>query len=401
MSLNTVPAAERVHIAFFGCRNAGKSSLVNAITNQNLSIVSAIKGTTTDPVQKSMELLPLGPVVIIDTPGLDDEGELGSLRIAKTWEVLNRTDLAVLVLEAGKERAVQEAELLDLLKKRKIPFLLVYTKLDLHPDFKLDWEPESDRALAVSGLTGQGIEELKNRLASLLAARINSRQLVGDLIQSGDLVILVVPIDKAAPQGRLILPQQQTIRDILENGAQALVTRESEYAQLLARLPITPALVITDSQVFKQVEAETPANWPLTSFSILFARYKGNLEQTVAGVQYLPQLQDGDRVLIAEGCTHHRQCNDIGSVKLPAWIQKATGKKLEFAFTSGREFPTDPRSYQLVVHCGGCMLNEQEMKNRQRICREKGVPITNYGILIAHLNGILERATQVFFQNKG
>ncbi len=395
MGLNAAPAAERVHIAFWGCRNVGKSSLVNAVTNQNLSIVSEIKGTTTDPVQKSMELLPLGPVVIIDTPGLDDEGTLGNLRVARALEVLNRTDLAVVVLEAGKERSAEDVRVLALLQERKIPWVLVYNKADLCPEFK----PQDQEALLVSSLTGQGIEELKNHLSTMAASRINSRQLVGDLIQKDDLVVLVVPLDKAAPQGRLILPQQQTIRDILENGAQALVTRESEYAQLLARLPLTPALVITDSQVFKQVEAETPANWPLTSFSILFARYKGNLEQTVAGVQYLPQLQDGDRVLIAEGCTHHRQCNDIGSVKLPNWIQKATGKKLEFAFTSGREFPDDPTACKLVVHCGGCMLNEQEMKNRQRICREKGVPITNYGILIAHLNGILERATKPLGQN--
>ena len=392
MSLNATPSGERVHIAFFGRRNAGKSSLVNAFTGQDLAIVSAVKGTTTDPVSKAMELLPLGPVQIIDTPGLDDEGELGTLRVQRTKLVLRKTDLAILVADATAPLGETEQALLDLCRARNIPWILVRSKADL-----LEAIPEAGAdTIYVSAKTGYHIHELKELAARLALGTENRRPLVSDLLQPGDTTVLVVPIDKAAPKGRLILPQQQVIRDALEAGAAALVCRETELAAALQGLNVPPKLVVTDSQVFGKVAQIVPESVPLTSFSILMARYKGDLALTVAGAAAIRNLKDGDRVLIAEGCTHHRQCEDIGTVKIPRWLAESTGRTLQYDFCSGVEFPEDLTPYALVVHCGGCTLNPKEMAARQRLAVDQAVPITNYGVLIAAVHGILPRTLQPF-----
>ncbi len=392
MSLNATPSGERVHIAFFGRRNAGKSSLVNAFTGQSLAIVSDVKGTTTDPVSKAMELLPLGPVQIIDTPGIDDVGELGALRVEKTKQVLRKTDLAIVVLDATAPMDQADQALLALIKARELPHILAFNKADL-----LETVPESqENTIYVSAKTGYHIHELKELAASLAQAAAQERPLVRDLLDPGDTAVLVVPIDKSAPKGRLILPQQQVIRDVLEAGASALVCRDTELSQTLAALAAPPKIVITDSQVFGKVDKLVPPAVPLTSFSILMARYKGDLPLTVAGVAALKTLREGEKVLIAEGCTHHRQCEDIGTVKIPKWLEGYTGKKFQYAFTSGGEFPEDLSSYALVIHCGGCTLNPKEMAARQRLAKEQQVPITNYGVLIAALHGILPRALAPF-----
>lgn len=390
-SLNNTPVGERLHIAFFGKRNAGKSSLLNAFTDQNLAIVSDVKGTTTDPVYKNMELLPLGPVVVIDTPGIDDVGELGALRVEKAINVLNKTDLAIIVCEAGRELDKQEQNIVESAKQRQIPYIVVYNKSDLLSDL-----PQAEQnEIYVSAKTKYGINDLKNKCASLVKDVQNNKRVVADLLEPCDIVVLVVPIDKSAPKGRLILPQQQTIRDIIDSGASAIVCRDSELEQTLKKLAVKPKLVITDSQVFGKVNKIVPADIPLTSFSILMARYKGDLPLVVSGAKAVDSLKQGDKVLISEGCTHHRQCEDIGTVKLPNWIKQRAGQ-VEFCFTSGTEFPSDLSGYKLVVHCGGCMLNEKEMKYRLRCCQSAGVPVTNYGTLIAYLNGILERSVQMF-----
>lgn len=387
-TLNQTPSAGRLHISFFGCRNAGKSSVVNAVTGQELSIVSDIKGTTTDPVTKSMELLPLGPVVIIDTPGIDDVGELGELRVKRTKRILNKTDIAVLVVDATAGPTTADQELITLFREKELPYLIVYNKSDLISPIPDAGEHE----IWVSALKKTNIQELKERLGHLIQTDIMTKKLVGHLLKPLDTVILVCPIDESAPKGRLILPQQQAIRDVLEAGAIAVVVREHELAAALDQLGNKAAMVITDSQAFSMVGKITPDSIPLTSFSILMANYKGFLKTAVAGVSALKNLQDGDTVLIAEGCTHHRQCNDIGTVKLPKWIQAYTGKSFQFDFSSGNSFPENLSPYQLVVHCGGCMLNQQEMKSRAARADAQGVPYTNYGVLIAFLNGILERS---------
>ena len=399
MGLNQTPSSERIHIGIFGKRNAGKSSIINAITNQKLAIVSEIRGTTTDPVYKSMELLPLGPVVLIDTPGLDDEGALGEQRIQKALEVLRKTDLALLIVDGSLGMSQEDHALEEELKKRGISYLLVYNKKDLCGEEFQDGTKEAGRgqeekAVWVSAESGEGIRELKERLAYLVPQTDGEKRLVADLLEPLDTVVLVVPIDKAAPKGRLILPQQQAIRDILEAGAISVVVRESELKETLARLGQKPRLVITDSQVFEKVAKETPEDVELTSFSILFARYKGNLTQALEGAKMLEKLRDGDQVLISEGCTHHRQCGDIGTEKLPRWIAEYTGKKLEYTFSSGTEFPQELQKYQLVVHCGGCMLNEKEMQYRLTEAKRQKTPMTNYGILIAYMKGILKRSVQ-------
>lgn len=392
MNLNSVVSAERIHIGFFGLRNAGKSSLVNAVTAQKLSLVSDVKGTTTDPVKKAMELLPLGPVVIIDTPGLDDEGELGTQRVERAKQVLATTDIAVLVVDAQKGMSELDEELKELFEKRKLPYVIAMNKADL-----LGSVPESsDNIIYVSAEKGSGISELKDKIAALAPKDKGEKKILSDIVKQGDRVILVTPIDSSAPKGRLILPQQQTIRELLEIGAITLIVQVSELKSAIDSLKDKPDLVITDSQAFAEVAAILPGDISLTSFSILFARYKGELSRAVEGAGKLSNLHDGDKVLISEGCTHHRQCKDIGSVLLPSWIEKYSGKKLQFSFTSGGEFPTNPEEYALVVHCGGCMLTENEMKNRIERCSEKGVPITNYGIAIAKMKGILERSLEVF-----
>ena len=388
MGMNATPSAERVHIGIFGKRNAGKSSLINALTGQDLAIVSDIAGTTTDPVSKAMELLPVGPVVMIDTPGLDDEGELGAQRIRKAMQVMNKCDLAVVVIDASEGQTDAHTELLSRLTAKNIPHVIAMNKCDL-----LDTVPaDTDAVRYVSAADGTGIHALKERIARLVPSGDNGRRIIADLLQPNDFVVLVVPIDSAAPKGRLILPQQQTIRDILEAGATAIVCRETELAATLKKLGQPPRMVVTDSQAFKSVSADTPEDVPLTSFSILFARYKGRLDSAVHGVAALDRLQDGDTVLISEGCTHHRQCDDIGTVKLPRWIQEHTGKTINFAYTSGGAFPDDLTPYKLIVHCGGCMLNEREMKYRIARAEDDGIPMTNYGILISYVNGILQRA---------
>ena len=391
MSLNQTPSGERVHIGFFGRRNAGKSSVVNAVTGQDLAVVSDVKGTTTDPVRKAMELLPMGPVMITDTPGYDDEGALGALRVRRTRQELNRTDIAVLVTDATQALTEEDRELLTLFREKGLPHLLVRNKSDLLPAV-----PEAAPGeIYVSALTGAGIHELKERLARLQKTG-PQRHIIADKLSPGALAVLVVPIDKAAPKGRLILPQQQTIRDILDAGASALVVRDSELAQTLASLGRTPDIVITDSQVFGAVSKIVPREVPLTSFSILMARYKGLLEAAVRGTDAAERLRDGDRILIAEGCTHHRQCGDIGTEKLPAWLRRYTGKVLQFTTCSGAEFPEDLSPYALVVHCGGCMLGEREVLYRMKCAADQGVPITNYGTLIARMNGILSRSLEIF-----
>ena len=390
--MNQTPAGERVHIAFFGRRNAGKSSLVNAFTGQEMAIVSDVKGTTTDPVSKAMELLPLGPVQIIDTPGIDDEGALGELRVRRTRQVLNKTDLAILVVDASIGMTAVEEELVVLLKQKNVPWILAWNKSDL-----LEKIPAGEgNTIWVSALTGNNIHELKELAAKTALKEEAKRPLVSDLLEPGEVAVLVVPIDKAAPKGRLILPQQQTIRDILEAGASALVCRDSELPQTLDRLAQPPKIVITDSQVFGKVSKMVPPEVPLTSFSILMARYKGDLPLAVAGAAAVDSLKDGDKVLIAEGCTHHRQCDDIGTVKIPNWIRKRTGVEPEFIFSSGNSFPEDLSRFKMVIHCGGCTLPEREMKYRLACAGDQGIPVTNYGILIAYLNGILKRTVEPF-----
>lgn len=401
MGMNQTPASERVHISFFGKRNAGKSSVINAVTGQDLAIVSSVRGTTTDPVYKTMELLPLGPVMIIDTPGIDDEGELGALRVRKSYQVLNKTDIAILVVDSTTGKGEEELALIHRFHKKGIPYLVVYNKIDL-----LSGEEIKDLAMSVrpgevlvSAADGMNIQELKEKIATLKPEDTHKYPLLQDLIEPLDLVILVVPIDKAAPKGRLILPQQQTIRDILERGALSLVVRDTELKSTLDHFlsqDVCPKLVVTDSQAFARVSKDVPENITLTSFSILFSRYKGELETQLEGVAALSSIQDDDRILIAEGCTHHRQCGDIGTCKIPDWIRNYTGKKPVFEFTSGTEFPDDVSSYKMVVHCGGCMLNEREMKYRIACCHDQGVPITNYGLLIAQVTGILKRSLGPF-----
>ena len=398
MGMNQTPASERVHISFFGKRNAGKSSVINAVTGQNLAIVSSVKGTTTDPVYKTMELLPLGPVMVIDTPGIDDEGELGSLRVRKSYQVLNKTDIAVLIVDSTAGKGPQEEALIQKFQAKGIPYLIVYNKIDLLPGAPEKVCPE-DNIIYVSAASGTNIYELKEKIASLKPEDTHKYPLIADLINPMDLVILVVPIDKAAPKGRLILPQQQTIRDILERGALSLVVRDTELKATLDKFRaqgILPRLVVTDSQAFARVSGDTPEDITLTSFSILFSRYKGELEAQLQGVSALSSIKDGDRILIAEGCTHHRQCDDIGTYKIPKWIREYTGKNPVFEFTSGTEFPDDVTSYKMVIHCGGCMLNEREMKYRISCCQDQNVPVTNYGILIARITGILKRSLGPF-----
>ena len=388
MSLNDTPSANRIHIGFFGCRNAGKSSIVNAVTGQELSIVSDTKGTTTDPVQKAMELLPLGPVVIIDTPGYDDEGELGRLRVRRTRQILNKTDVAVLVIDAAVGMRACDRELLELFRAKDIPHCVVCNKCDL--------APAGTDGLRVSARTGEGVEQLKQTIARLARSEGAEPRLVSDLLSPGDLVVLVTPIDQSAPKGRLILPQQQVIRDILDHHAMAVVAQDTELAQTLQALGKKPAMVITDSQVFGRAAADTPEDIPLTSFSILMARYKGLLDTAVPGAAAIDSLQDGDKVLISEGCTHHRQCEDIGTVKLPRMLKKYTGRDVTFVTSSGNDFPEDLSPYKLVLHCGGCMLPGREVLYRMKCARDQNVPMTNYGIAIAYMQGILRRSVAMF-----
>lgn len=412
MGLNSTPSANRVHIGFFGRRNAGKSSVVNAVTGQELAVVSDTKGTTTDPVYKSMELLPIGPVMIIDTPGFDDEGALGELRVRKTKQVLNKTDIAVLVVDATEGKKQCDEELIRIFKEKEIPYIIVNNKADLLSDeisekvcqnnVSEQRKAEQNALLSsgqeqyVSALTGAGIYELKECIGKLTPNEDMTLKIVGDLLHPGDFVVLVVPIDSAAPKGRLILPQQQTIRDVLEANAAAIVVKESELKQTLEQLGKSPAMVITDSQVFEQVSEEVSEEIPLTSFSILMARYKGYLETAVNGVAAIDHLKDGDKILISEGCTHHRQCDDIGTVKIPRWLKQHTGKELIIETSSGTEFPEDLTSYALVIHCGGCMLNEREVKYRMKCAEDQKVPFTNYGIAIAQMKGILKRSIELF-----
>lgn len=392
MGLNEVVSAERLHIGFFGMRNAGKSSLVNAVTGQQLAVVSDVKGTTTDPVKKAMELKPLGPVVIIDTPGLDDEGALGALRVQKTKQILAKTDIAVLVVDGTTGATPPDAALVEVLRGRNIPCITVHSKADL-----LELRPAlPDGALYVSAETGEGVEELKTLLGDFARGRKQEKVLCADLFDAGDIVVLVTPIDEAAPKGRLILPQQMTLREILDHHGIAVTCQDTELKDTLAALGRKPRLVITDSQVFRKVSADVPYDVMLTSFSILMARYKGDLAALVEGAAALSGLKDGDRVLISEGCTHHRQCNDIGTVKMPGWIEGFTDAKLRFTFTSGGDFPEDLSDYTLVVHCGGCMVNEAEMRHRMALCAAAGVPMVNYGVAIARIHGILERSLELF-----
>ncbi len=413
MSMNQTPASERVHIGFFGKRNAGKSSVLNAVTGQDLAVVSDVRGTTTDPVYKSMELLPLGPVVMMDTPGIDDEGELGELRVRKSYQVLNKTDVAVLVIDGGAGASPEDAALIERIREKRIPYIVVINKkeialpgiventvktLGLAEPGRAGQEREETmcRVLQASALTGEGISELKEQIAAAAKTEEPEQYLVRDLLEPSDIAVLVVPIDKAAPKGRLILPQQQTIRDILEADAVSIVVKENELKNILPELQKKPKLVITDSQVFGKVASDTPDDILLTSFSILFARYKGDLESVVRGVTALDTLENGDTVLISEGCTHHRQCGDIGTVKLPAWIKEYTGKDVNIETTSGTEFPDDLSAYKMILHCGGCMLNEREMNYRLKCAEDQNVPMTNYGIAIAYMKGILKRSVEVF-----
>ena len=413
MSMNQTPASERVHIGFFGKRNAGKSSVLNAVTGQDLAVVSDVRGTTTDPVYKSMELLPLGPVVMMDTPGIDDEGELGELRVRKSYQVLNKTDVAVLVIDGGAGASPEDAALIERIREKRIPYIVVINKkeialpgiventvktLGLAEPGRAGQEREETmcRVLQASALTGEGISELKEQIAAAAKTEEPEQYLVRDLLEPSDIAVLVVPIDKAAPKGRLILPQQQTIRDILEADAVSIVVKENELKNILPELQKKPKLVITDSQVFGKVASDTPDDILLTSFSILFARYKGDLESVVRGVTALDTLENGDTVLISEGCTHHRQCGDIGTVKFPAWIKEYTGKDVNIETTSGTEFPDDLSAYKMILHCGGCMLNEREMNYRLKCAEDQNVPMTNYGIAIAYMKGILKRSVEVF-----
>lgn len=391
MGMNNTPASERIHIGFFGRRNAGKSSIVNAVTGQELAVVSDVKGTTTDPVYKTMELLPLGPVMIIDTPGFDDEGMLGELRVKKTKQVLNKTDIAVLVVDAAEGLKECDRELIRLFEAKQIGYLIVYNKSDLLDEIPAAGEKE----IYASALKKEHIFEVKERIGAL-KEQTEEKCIIADKLDRGDFVVLVVPIDSAAPKGRLILPQQQTIRDILDAGAMAIVTKESELTTTLEGLGKKPAMVITDSQVFKAVAPMVPKDIPLTSFSILMARYKGLLDAAAPGAAAVEHLKDGDTILIAEGCTHHRQCDDIGTVKIPNWLRKYTGKDIKIETCSGTEFPEDLTKYAMVIHCGGCMLNEREVRYRTKCAVDQGVPITNYGTLIAYMNGILKRSLEIF-----
>lgn len=391
MSLNSTPSAQRIHIGFFGKRNAGKSSVLNAVTDQALSVVSDVAGTTTDPVYKTMELLPLGPVVLIDTPGFDDDGELGMLRVKKTKEVLNRCDIAVLVVDAVTGVTSCDETLIAHFEKKEIPYLIAYNKSDLIQKKNL-----SKRELSVSAKTGAGIHELKEAIARLAKQSENEKRIVGDLLTAGETVVLVTPIDAAAPKGRLILPQQQTLRDILDADCSVIVTKETTLSKTLEQLKTPPAMVITDSQVFDTVSKILDQSIPLTSFSILMAKYKGYLSSAVAGVAAIKQLSDGDTVLIAEGCTHHRQCNDIGTVKIPNWLRAYTKKEICIETTSGTSFPEDLSRFSLIIHCGACMLNEREMRYRLKCAQDAGIPVTNYGVLIAYMQGILPRSLELF-----
>ncbi len=391
MSLNNTPSADRVHISFFGRRNAGKSSVVNAVTGQNLAIVSDVLGTTTDPVLKAMELLPLGPVVIIDTPGIDDEGELGALRVKKSYQMLNKTDVAVLVVDSAVGLTDEDRQLIARFEKKEIPYIVAYNKSDINP-----LPVSGDNEMTVSARTGENINALKERLAVMAKPVLSDKHIVSDMLAPADIVVLVIPIDAAAPKGRLILPQQQTIRDILDAHCTAVCTQDTELTSTLAALSGKPKMVITDSQAFARVSKDTPEDIMLTSFSILFANYKGNLRLAVEGVTALDRLKDGDRILISEGCTHHRQCGDIGTQKLPALIRKHTGKAIAFEWTSGTEFPDTLKDYKLIIHCGGCMLNEREMHYRLKCAQDEAVPITNYGTAIAHMTGILRRSLAPF-----
>ena len=389
MGLNDTPSANRLHIGFFGCRNAGKSSLVNAVTGQEMAVVSETLGTTTDPVTKSMELLPLGPVLIIDTPGIDDVGNLGEKRIEKTRQILGKTDIAILVVDGEKGLSTADDELIDIFKEKNIPYIIAYNKCDMA-------QFSADGGIPVSAKTGENVGALKEKIA-LLRPNVSERRIIGDIIESGDIIVLVTPIDESAPKGRLILPQQQTIRDILDSGAVAIVTKETELEMTLASLKRKPKMVVTDSQVFGIVKEIVPEDMPLVSFSILMARYKGFLETAIKGIEAIDTLSDDDTVLIAEGCTHHRQCNDIGTVKIPNWLLKHTGKKLNFKTVSGNDFPTDLSGISLIIHCGGCMLNEREIESRRLRAADAGVPFTNYGTVIAHINGILERSLKAIY----
>lgn len=391
--MNHTPSSERLHIGIFGKRNAGKSSVINALTGQNLAIVSDVKGTTTDPVLKAMELLPLGPVLMIDTPGLDDEGELGELRVKKAYQMLNKTDIALVVIDGVVGIDMEDFKIIGEIEKKKIPYIMVYNKLDLVEDKKFG---NGTDCIWVSAATGENIYELKELITKCVKKEDGTKKIVGDLLSPLDFVVLVVPIDSSAPKGRLILPQQQTIRDILDAGAVSVVVKDTELSELLEKLNVKPRLVITDSQVFGKVSKIVPEDVPLTSFSILMARYKGDLKTVVYGASALDKLQDGDVVLISEGCTHHRQCEDIGTVKMPRWIKEHTQKEIQFEFTSGTEFPDDLSKYKMIIHCGGCMLNEREMKYRLKCAEDQQVPMTNYGTAIAHMKGILQRSIAPF-----
>lgn len=400
MSLNESPRSVRVHIAIFGRRNAGKSSIINAITGQNIAIVSNVEGTTTDPVYKSMEILPIGPCVIIDTAGLDDEGRLGELRREKTIEVLNKTDISLLVIDSTVGITDYDKYIMKQINDKKLPVILVLNKIDIlnvDEDYINNIKKEFNMpVVCVSAVTSEGIKGLKNQIINVLPKDEDKFKIIGDLIKPGDFVVLVTPIDKAAPKGRLILPQQQTIRDILESDAIAVVTKEYELRETLESLSKKPKIVVTDSQAFLKVAADTPKDILMTSFSILFARYKGDLVELIKGVKAIEKLKDEDKVLIAEGCTHHRQSDDIGKVKIPRWIRQITGKKIDFEFSSGVSFTNDIEKYALIVHCGGCMLNRSSMIYRINIAKEFNVPIVNYGILIAYVQGILDRALKPF-----
>ena len=391
MSLNSTPNADRVHIGIFGRRNAGKSSIINSITGQQLAIVSDIEGTTTDPVSKAMELLPLGPVVIIDTPGLDDSGALGEMRIKKTYQVLNKTDIALLVVDSCVGMTESDFAILEKIREKKIPCLTVFNKSDIS-----GMSVNTENEISVSTVTMENIHELKERIARIVPQNIMEYPVIADKVKSGDCVVMVVPIDKAAPKGRIILPQQNTLRELLDSGCTAVVCRDSELEHTLDTISEPPKFVITDSQVFGKVSKIVPENICLTSFSILFARHKGNIFELVKGVKKLDTLKDNDVVLISEGCTHHRQCGDIGTVKLPAWIKKYTGRDIKFEFTSGTEFPAELSRYSMIIHCGGCMLNEREMKYRIKCAADASIPITNYGMTIAYVNGILKKSLEIF-----
>lgn len=391
MGLNDTPKSDRIHICIFGKRNAGKSSIINAITSQNLAVVSKVKGTTTDPVQKAMELLPLGPVMIIDTPGIDDEGELGKMRVEKSYQVLNKTDIALLVVDGNVGLTQCDKDLIEEIKKRKLPYLIILNKSD-----EVCNRYDIENSIWVSAETKENIWELKERLSKLVPNENMTLKIIGDLLDPEDIVVLVVPIDSAAPKGRLILPQQQTIRDVLEAGAISVVTRDTELSQTLKALGKKPKIVVTDSQAFGKVKNDVPEDILLTSFSILFARYKGDLAEQIKAVKAIDSLKDGDYVLISEGCSHHRQCDDIGTVKIPRWLKEHSGKKINYEFSSGTEFPRDLSKYKAVIHCGGCTLNEKEMKHRIAVAKEQNVPITNYGIFIAYTQGILKRSLQAF-----